>query len=102
VVNGRNIWRNNYAVSLGLIDALRQKTDNVAVSTASSLLHVPFSTEGETALDPAVLKHFAFAVEKLTELKEIAVLADSDEDAKKASADLAANQALFDGTRVAA
>ena len=22
VVNGRNIWRNNYAVSLGLIDAL--------------------------------------------------------------------------------
>ena len=102
VVNGRNIWRNYYAVSLGLIDALRQKTDNVAVSTASSLLHVPFSTEGETALDPAVLKHFAFAVEKLTELKEIAVLADSDEDAKKASADLAANQALFDGTRVAA
>ena len=102
VVNGRNIWRNNYAISLGLIDALRQKTDNVAVSTASSLLHVPFSTEGETALDPAVLKHFAFAVEKLTELKEIAVLADSDEDAKKASADLAANQALFDGTRVAA
>ena len=102
VVNGRNIWRNNYAVSLGLIDALRQKTDNVAVSTASSLLHVPFSTEGETALDPAVLKHFAFAVEKLTELKEIAVLADSDEDAKKASADLAANQALFDGTRVPA
>ena len=102
VVNGRNIWRNNYAVSLGLIDALRQKTDNVAVSTASSLLHVPFSTEGETALDPAVLKHFAFAVEKLTELKEIAVLADSDEDAKKASADLAANQVLFDGTRVAA
>ena len=102
VVNGRNIWRNNYAVSLALIDALRQKTDNVAVSTASSLLHVPFSTEGETALDPAVLKHFAFAVEKLTELKEIAVLADSDEDAKKASADLAANQALFDGTRVAA
>ena len=102
VVNGRNIWRNNYAVSLGLIDALRQKTDNVAVSTASSLLHVPFSTEDETALDPVVLKHFAFAVEKLTELKEIAVLADSDEDAKKASADLAANQALFDGTRVAA
>ena len=102
VVNARNIWRNNYAVSLGLIDALRQKTDNVAVSTASSLLHVPFSTEGETALDPAVLKHFAFAVEKLTELKEIAVLADSDEDAKKASADLAANQALFDGTRVSA
>ena len=102
VVNGRNIWRNNYAVSLGLIDALKQVTDNVAVSTASSLLHVPFSTEGETALDPAVLKHFAFAVEKVGELVEIAELANADDDQRKASAALAANQALFDGTRVAA
>ena len=75
VINGRNIWRNNYAVSLGLVDALKKVTPNVAVSTASSLLHVPFSTEGETGL--------------------------ADEDAKKASAELKANQALFDGTRVA-
>ena len=102
VVNGRNIWRNNYAVSLGLIDALRQKTDNVAVSTASSLLHVPFSTEGETGIPAEDLKHFAFAVQKLDELKEVAALADATEDEKKASAALAANQALFDGTRVAA
>ena len=36
VVNGRNIWRNDYAVSLGLVDALKKVTDNVAVSTASS------------------------------------------------------------------
>ncbi len=35
VINGRNIWRNNYAVSLGLVDALKQVTANVAVSTAS-------------------------------------------------------------------
>ncbi|MBW3080640.1 5-methyltetrahydropteroyltriglutamate--homocysteine S-methyltransferase [Bifidobacterium saguinibicoloris] len=101
VVNGRNIWRNDYAASLGLVDALRQVTPNVAVSTASSLLHVPFSTEGETALDPAVLKHFAFAVEKLGELKEIAGLADATDEERKASAALKANQALFDGTRVA-
>ncbi|KFI97339.1 5-methyltetrahydropteroyltriglutamate--homocysteine S-methyltransferase [Bifidobacterium stellenboschense] len=102
VVNGRNIWRNDYAVSLGLVDALKQVTPNVAVSTASSLLHVPFSTEGETALDPAVLKHFAFAVEKLGELKEIAALADADDEARKADPALAANQELFDGTRVSA
>ncbi|MBT1180466.1 5-methyltetrahydropteroyltriglutamate--homocysteine S-methyltransferase [Bifidobacterium sp. CP2] len=101
VVNGRNIWRNDYAASLGLVDALKQVTPNVAVSTASSLLHVPFSTEGETALDPAVLKHFAFAVEKLGELKEIAGLADATDEERKASAALKANQALFDGTRVA-
>ena len=99
---GRNIWRNDYAVSLGLVDALKKVTDNVVVSTASSLLHVPFSTEGEDGLADDVRKHFAFAVEKLGELHDIAVLADASEEAKKASEALAANQALFDGTRVAA
>ena len=74
----------------------------MAVSTASSLLHVPFSTEGETGIPAEDLKHFAFAVQKLDELKEVAALADATEDEKKASAALAANQALFDGTRVAA
>ena len=102
VVNGRNIWRNNYAVSLGLIDAIKQVTPNVAVSTASSLLHVPFSTEGEDGLSDEVRKHFAFAVEKLGELHDIASLADADDDTRKASEALKANQALFDGTRVAA
>lgn len=102
VINGRNIWRNNYAVSLGLVDALKTKTANVAVSTASSLLHVPFSTEGEDALGADVLKHFAFAVEKLGELSEVAALADASDDERKASEALKANQALFDGTRVAA
>ena len=102
MINGRNIWRNNYAVSLGLVDALKQVTANVAVSTASSLLHVPFSTEGEDGLADDVRKHFAFAVQKLDELHEVAVLADASDDEKKASAELAVNQALFDGTRVAA
>jgi 5-methyltetrahydropteroyltriglutamate--homocysteine methyltransferase len=100
VVNGRNIWRNDYANSLGLLDAIGTKTDNVAVATASSLLHVPFSTEGEDGLEPDVRKHFAFAVEKLAEVYQIAVLAGQDDDGRKASPVLAANQALFDGSRV--
>ena len=101
-VNGRNIWRNNYATSLGLIDALRTRTPRVAVSTASSLLHVPFSTAGEEALGDDVLKHFAFASEKLGEVRDLADLADSTEDAKKSSETLQKNQALFDGSRVSA
>lgn len=100
VVNGRNIWRNNYATSLGLIDALRQVTPNVAVSTACSLLHVPFSTEGEDGLGDDVRRHFAFAVEKLTEVRDIADLSDVDDATKKTSETLRANQSLFDGTRV--
>lgn len=100
VVNGRNIWRNNYAQSLGLVEALRKKTDKVAVATACSLLHVPFSTDGEEALGQNVLKHFAFAVEKLGEVKDIAQLAEVDEQAKRESQVLAENQELFDGSRV--
>ncbi|WP_418969635.1 5-methyltetrahydropteroyltriglutamate--homocysteine S-methyltransferase [Alloscardovia omnicolens] len=102
VVNGRNIWRNNYAVSLGLIDALRTKTPHVAISTACSLLHVPFSTAGEEALGKDVLKHFAFASEKLEELRDLAHLADASEESKKTSDTLQKNQALFDGSRVSA
>ena len=100
VINGRNIWRNDYAASLGLVDALRQATPNVAVATACSLLHVPFSTAGEDGLGDEVLRHFAFAVEKLGELRAVADLSDADEEAKKASDLLRENQALFDGTRV--
>lgn len=100
VINGRNIWRNDYAASLGLVDALRQVTPNVAVATACSLLHVPFSTAGEDGLGDEVLRHFAFAVEKLGELRAVADLSDADEEAKKASDLLRENQTLFDGTRV--
>ncbi|KFF30922.1 5-methyltetrahydropteroyltriglutamate--homocysteine S-methyltransferase [Bifidobacterium bombi] len=102
VVSGRNIWRNDYADSLGVIDAIRTVTDRVAVGTASSLLHVPFSTQGEDGLNPTVLRHFAFAVEKLTEVKEIASLATATEEDRRGSRELAANQSLFDGTRVVA
>ena len=100
VVNGRNIWRNDYADSLGVLDALRKVTDRVAVSTACSLLHVPFSTQGEDGIAPEKLRHFAFAVEKLGELTDIASLAGLDDDGLKGSETLRGNQALFDGTRV--
>ncbi len=72
----------------------------MAVATACSLLHVPFSTAGEDGLGDEVLRHFAFAVEKLGELRAVADLSDADEEAKKASDLLRENQALFDGTRV--
>ncbi len=48
-----------------------------------------------------MLKHFAFAVEKLDEVRQIADLVELDDDAKRASSALAAKQLLFDGSRVA-
>lgn len=87
VVNGKNIWRNNYQTTLDLLTEL--DVENVVLSTSCSLLHVPFTTENETF--PAEIKeHFAFAKEKLTELLELnAILAGNGQD------ELAANQALF-------
>lgn len=100
VVNGRNIWRNDYARSIALVQALRQATDKVAVASACSLLHVPFSTAGEEQLGQDVLRHLAFALEKLEEVRQIADLVDLDDDALKASEALKDNQLLFDGSRV--
>ena len=87
VVNGKNIWRNNYQTTLDLLTEL--DVENLVLSTSCSLLHVPFTTENETF--PAEIKeHFSFAKEKLTELLELsAILAGNGQD------ELAANQALF-------
>lgn len=87
VVNGKNIWRNNYQKTLDLLTEL--DVENVVLSTSCSLLHVPFTTENETF--PAEIKeHFSFAKEKLTELLELsAILAGNGQN------ELTANQALF-------
>lgn len=103
VVGGRNIWRNDYAKTLDLLDEIDEVTPGeVVVSTASSLLHVPFTTANEHKLGDDVLRHFAFAVEKLGELTDLAELAVESDEERAASDTLKTNAALFDGTRVAA
>ena len=71
VVNGKNIWKNNYEKTLSILNALKEKEIQTVVSTSCSLLHVPYTVENETKLEDKYKKHFAFAKEKLTELKEI-------------------------------
>lgn len=71
VVNGKNIWKNNYEKTLYILNSLKEKEIQTVVSTSCSLLHVPYSVENETKLEDKYKKHFAFAKEKLTELKEI-------------------------------
>ena len=71
VVNGKNIWKNNYEKTLSILNTLKEKDIQTVVSTSCSLLHVPYTVENETKLEDKYKKHFAFAKEKLTELKEI-------------------------------
>lgn len=68
VVNGKNIWRNDFARTQELLSSIRGVTENVVPTTSCSLLHVPYTVAAETDLDPAHVAHLAFAVEKLGEL----------------------------------
>ena len=76
LVSGKNIWRNHYQKTLDRIHALQAQGIRVVLSTSCSLQHVPYTLRHETHLPEEALAHFAFAEEKLTELQEIAVLAE--------------------------
>lgn len=77
VVNGKNIWRNNYAATLVTVSELKKHTDNIVIGTSCSLLHVPCTLANETKLDECCKKHFAYAEEKLTELAELKKITDA-------------------------
>lgn len=64
IVNGKNIWTNNYTSTFDLLAKLPK---NVVLSTSCSLLHVPYSVENEVFSDE-IKQYFAFAKEKLAEL----------------------------------
>nr|WP_219848026.1 5-methyltetrahydropteroyltriglutamate--homocysteine S-methyltransferase [Sphingobacterium gobiense] len=87
VVEGRNIWKNDYEKSLvkikQAVDALG--ADRVWIAPSSSLLHVPFDLDNEDNEEslPAEVKNWlAFAKQKLVEVKDLAVLAGGKADAK--------------------
>jgi len=91
VVNGKNIWRNNYAKTQGILNELKGivSEDSLVVGTSCSLLHVPYTLKSETKLPESYKAHFAFAEEKLTELAEIA---SGNADAFKKNEALFANR----------
>ncbi|MBR3813527.1 MAG: 5-methyltetrahydropteroyltriglutamate--homocysteine S-methyltransferase [Spirochaetaceae bacterium] len=92
VVNGKNIWRNNYEKTAALIAEIEKAAGaEIVISTSCSLLHVPYTTKNEEKFSAEILSHFAFAEEKLKELKDIA-----DADSKA----FAENKKLFAHERV--
>ena len=78
VVNGKNIWRNNYENTLVLLDKLKTKGIEAVISTPCSLLHVPYTPKSETKLPHTYTAHFAFAEEKLLELAELKSLCEGN------------------------
>ena len=97
LVNGKNVWRNNYDKTLQTLARLQEKGINCVLSTSCSLLHVPYTTKHETKLSANHLLYFAFAEEKLGELAELKALAENANYKNEAS--YQANVKLFAGER---
>ena len=94
LVNGKNIWRNDYSKTLSVLKEIG--VENVVLGTSCSLLHVPYTLDNETKLSEDYKKHFAFAEEKLTELSELAQIAGTDYE----SSDIfKKNRSLFNGRK---
>ncbi|MGX7582763.1 5-methyltetrahydropteroyltriglutamate--homocysteine S-methyltransferase [Candidatus Vidania fulgoroideorum] len=64
IINGYNIWVNNYLKSIKKICYLKK---NLFISTNCSLIHVPFTTKREIGMP----KYISFALEKIKEILEI-------------------------------
>ena len=96
IVNGKYIWKSDYQKKRDSIEQIKKhvNADNIVISTSCSLLHVPYTTASETKLSQDILKHFAFAEEKLVELNELSQITEGN------NAALDENKALFATERV--
>ncbi|GGV35974.1 5-methyltetrahydropteroyltriglutamate--homocysteine S-methyltransferase [Streptomyces spectabilis] len=91
VVNGRNIWINDFEKSLTTLGTLLGLADRVDVAASCSLLHVPIDAAAERDIDPQILRWLAFAQQKTTEIVTLAKGLSQGTDT--IAAELAANRA---------
>lgn len=82
VVDGRNIWKNNYEKSLTFIKKATEKlgTERIFVAPSCSLLHSPCDLDFETALQPEIKNWLSFAKQKVKEVVSLKALASGTED----------------------
>ncbi len=98
VVDGRNVWTNDLAGSLQLLDRVRAASglaaDRLIVSASSSLQHVPLDVSREDHLDPELRSWLAFAEQKLHEISLLKRGVEQGEDAVRA--ELEANRQVVE------
>ncbi|WP_067876358.1 5-methyltetrahydropteroyltriglutamate--homocysteine S-methyltransferase [Nocardia vermiculata] len=97
LVDGRNIWRTDLEAALGEAVSLLGSVGALAVSTSSSLLHVPYSLAAEPDLDPVLRSWLAFGAEKIAEVRILATAIGSGTEA--VAAELAASRAAAESRR---
>ncbi|AXG80874.1 5-methyltetrahydropteroyltriglutamate--homocysteine S-methyltransferase [Streptomyces paludis] len=72
VVNGRNIWINDFEKSLATLATLLGLAGQVDVAASCSLLHVPLDAAAERDIEPEILRWLAFARQKTAEIVTLA------------------------------
>ena len=72
VIDGHNIWRGDLEAAFGVLTELRAISPHVAVSTSTSLLHVPHDVDDELLLPGAITNWLAFADQKVGQIATLA------------------------------
>jgi 5-methyltetrahydropteroyltriglutamate--homocysteine methyltransferase len=82
VVDGRNIWRNNFELSLQQIGQAKRilSLERILIAPSCSLLHSPVTLRKEITLDAEIKEWLAFAEEKLKEVTQLARLVEGRGD----------------------
>lgn len=98
VVDGRNIWKNDYDTSLSFIRKAVSVLgeDRVMIAPGCSLLHSPADLSLETELDPEMISWMAFARQKLQEVQALDLIFQGN------TALLEANRAAISSRRASA
>ncbi|NBB22808.1 5-methyltetrahydropteroyltriglutamate--homocysteine S-methyltransferase [Runella sp. CRIBMP] len=80
IIDGRNIWKNDYARSLPFIQKAIAKLgpDRVMIAPSCSLLHCPSDLASEKGLPHEIKNWLAFAKQKLQEITDLYDIAVND------------------------
>nr|WP_319800614.1 5-methyltetrahydropteroyltriglutamate--homocysteine S-methyltransferase [Luteolibacter flavescens] len=102
VIDGRNIWKNDFDASLGLLEQAKQKlgAERLWVSASCSLLHTPVTLASEKKLDAEVKDWLAFADEKLAEISTLAALLSGTGDEAALEANRASQKRRRESPRI--
>jgi 5-methyltetrahydropteroyltriglutamate--homocysteine methyltransferase len=92
VVDGRNVWKNDFDRSLVWLKkaAAKRGEKSVMIAPSCSLLHSPVSLSFETKLDHQLKTWLAFAEEKLAEMVALAKIATGQDDGRALDANVRA------------
>ena len=98
VVDGRNIWKNDFAKSLALLNKAKAVVgaDRIVVAPSCSLLHTPVDLANEPKLDDELKQWLAFAQQKL---EEVAVLGKALDNPAVVKVELEANAKAIEARR---